>query len=108
MGTGYGALYSLMPLIITVIWGVENVGSNWGVVASVPALSALLWGNVYSSVYQWGAASSQAASKELLCHGSQCYVPTFFAMAASGCIGCVFLLLAWKGKDGWSHRGIVV
>ncbi|KAJ4307066.1 hypothetical protein N0V88_000441 [Collariella sp. IMI 366227] len=54
VGAGYGAVFSLTPIIITVIWGVENFATNWGIVAMFPALGATLWGTVYSAVYQRG------------------------------------------------------
>lgn len=111
IGTGYGALYSLTPLIITVIWGVENFGTNWGIVAMVPAAGATVWGTVYSMVYQSGAENSAVSHEgveELLCYGKQCYAITFWGMASSVLVGCGFWILAWKGRDGWSKRGIPV
>ncbi|EEP79813.1 conserved hypothetical protein [Uncinocarpus reesii 1704] len=52
VGFGYGAIFSLVPIIISVVWGVENFGTNWGIVAMVPALGATLWGMVYSAGYE--------------------------------------------------------
>jgi len=111
IGSGYGALFSLTPLIITVIWGVENFGTNWGIVAMVPAAGALVWGIVYSTVYQWAAEKSSYSSDaaaDVLCYGKQCYAPTFGAMAVSVAIGCGLWIWAWKGRGGWSRRGIAV
>ena len=109
IGSGYGALFSLTPLIISVIWGVENFGTNWGIVAMVPALGATLWGIVYSTVYQWGAEKSVVGlEQDVLCYGKQCYASSFWAMAVSAWVGCGLLVWAWKGRDGWSRRGIVV
>lgn len=31
VGAGYGALFSITPIIVTIIWGVENFGTNWGI-----------------------------------------------------------------------------
>ncbi|TVY51901.1 putative transporter mch1 [Lachnellula cervina] len=111
IGSGYGAIFSLTPLIITVIWGVENFGTNWGIVAMVPALGATVWGVVYSNVYQWAAtipSYSQDDAEDVLCYGKRCYASTFWAMAGSVWIGCGLLVYAWKGRDGWSRRGIAV
>lgn len=113
IGSGYGAIFSLTPLIITVIWGVENFGTNWGIVATVPALGATVWGVVYSTVYQWGAEKSASSNgvdpkEEILCYGKQCYATSFWAMAVSVWVGCGLLIWAWKGKNGWSQRGIAV
>jgi MFS family permease len=111
IGSGYGALFSLTPLIITVIWGVENFGTNWGIVAMVPALGATVWGIVYSTVYQWAAEKSSYSrdmAEDVLCYGKQCYAITFWAMAVSVWVGCGLWFWAWKGRDGWSRRGIAV
>lgn len=118
VGAGYGAVFSLTPIIITVIWGVENFGTNWGIVAMFPALGATFWGLVYSAVYQAGVVKSSpvdptdptapAADDGNHCYGTQCYAPTFWAMAGSVWLACVLVLVAWKGRNGWSQRGIVI
>jgi MFS family permease len=111
IGSGYGALFSLTPLIITVIWGVENFGTNWGIVAMVPALGALVCGIGYSAVYQWAAEKSSYSrntDEDVLCYGKQCYASTFWAMACSIAVGSGLWVLAWKGPNGWSRRGIAV
>ncbi|KAL2193537.1 major facilitator superfamily domain-containing protein [Corynascus similis CBS 632.67] len=125
VGAGYGAVFSLTPIIITVIWGVENFATNWGIVAMFPALGATLWGVVYSAVYQAAAGrrlqpvsslSSPPADSpgndgdtdDNLCYGQECYAPAFWAMAASVWVACALVLWAWKGKNGWAQRGVVV
>lgn len=113
VGAGYGAVFSLTPIIITVIWGVENFATNWGIVAMFPALGATVWGLVYSAVYQAGADRSDPPSEgegpqDNLCYGTECYAPAFWAMAASVWIACGLVLWAWKGRNGWAQRGIVV
>ncbi|KAH6679457.1 major facilitator superfamily domain-containing protein [Halenospora varia] len=111
IGSGYGAIFSLTPLIITIIWGVENFGTNWGIVAMVPAFGATVWGVVYSSVYQWASKRSsvrQDMDEEILCYGKLCYEGTFWGMAVSVWIGCGLWMWAWLGRDGWKRRGIAV
>ncbi|KAJ9149767.1 MFS monocarboxylic acid transporter [Pleurostoma richardsiae] len=113
VGAGYGATFSLTPIIVTVIWGVENFATNWGIIAMFPALGAALWGFVYSAVYQAGAEKSPAGGggepgEDILCYGTRCYAPAFWAMSASVWLACVLLVLAWKGKNGWTKRGIVI
>ncbi|KAI5201028.1 ARM repeat-containing protein [Aureobasidium subglaciale] len=62
VGAGYGAVFSLTPIITSVVWGVENFGTNWACVATVPALGATLWGLLYSAVYQYAANDNVEAS----------------------------------------------
>jgi MFS family permease len=115
IGSGYGAVFSLTPIIISVIWGVENFGTNWGIVAVVPALGATIWGLAYSTIYQRAAGYSwdgrniyrdiNNAVEDVLCYGKDCYASTFWAMAISVWIACAMWIWAWKG---WSKRGIAV
>ncbi|KAI0467851.1 major facilitator superfamily domain-containing protein [Xylaria cf. heliscus] len=112
IGAGYGAVFSLTPIIITMIWGVENFGTNFGIIALTPALGSVIWGIIYSAVYQAGARISamfeEGAGEEVFCYGKQCYAPTFWAMTVSIWIGASLIVLAWKGRNGWSSRGIVI
>lgn len=130
IGAGYGAVFSLTPIIVSVVWGVENFGTNWGVVATVPAAGATVWGLVYSGVYESGAKAGGGVIgsmmgglggvttnegvaivkevEDVLCHGTACYAPTFWAMAVSVWLACVMWIWAWRGKGGWLQRGIAV
>ena len=109
IGAGYGAVFSLTPIIISVVWGVENFGTNWGIVAMVPAAGAAVWGIIYSTVYENAAEGSPSSGAgDLLCSGQRCYQSTFWAMAASVWLACGFWLWAWRGPGGWYRRGIAV
>lgn len=110
VGAGYGAVFSLTPIIISVVWGVENFGTNWGIVAVVPALGAAVWGLVYSAVYQSAAEGGApvGGGQDALCYGSACYASTFWAMAASVWVACGLWLWAWRGPGGWARRGVAV
>ncbi|KAG5982024.1 putative monocarboxylate transporter mch1 [Claviceps digitariae] len=114
VGAGYGATFSLTPLIVTIIWGVENFATNFGIIGMMPALGSTFWGLVYSGVYQAGAKPSPVASAggedndNLFCYGKQCYSGTFWAEGACVLIACVLVFYAWKGKAGWQQRGIVI
>lgn len=111
VGTGYGAVFSLTPIIVSVVWGLENFGTNWGIVAMVPAAGATVWGVVYSAVYQWGARRNTrdvGGAGEALCYGKSCYEGTFWAMLACSWLACGLWAWAWRGRGGWVRRGVVV
>lgn len=112
IGAGYGAVFSLTPICVSVIWGVENFGTNWGIVATVPAIGATVWGLVYSGNYQWAAERSTESlgtpTEDILCYGAMCYAPTFWAMAGSVWLACGLWFWAWKGPGGWFRRGIAI
>ncbi|CAI7674984.1 unnamed protein product [Penicillium palitans] len=106
IGFGYGSAFSLAPIIISVVWGVENFATNWGIVAMMPAAGAALWGIVYSAAYQnvMDRGDSDGLS-DGQCHGWRCY--GFWAV---GCTVSVWIaVLAWLAAwRGWKRRGVVV
>jgi MFS family permease len=106
IGSGYGAIFSLTPIVVSVVWGVENFGTNWGILAMTPAAGATLWGAVYAAVYQSGANESEKG--DVLCHGKKCYAPTFWAMTISVWVAMGLWVYAWRGPGGWKRRGVAV
>lgn len=112
IGAGYGAVFSLTPIVVSVVWGVENFGTNWGILAMTPAAGATLWGAVYATVYQKAADSGEAGiekdPEDVLCHGKACYAPTFWAMTVSVWFAMGLFMWAWRGPGGWKRRGIAV
>ncbi|KAI1106766.1 putative transporter MCH1 [Jackrogersella minutella] len=113
IGAGYGAVFSLTPIIVTMIWGVENFGTNFGIIALTPALGSTMWGLIYSANYQAGARDSPSLTggsddDDVFCYGKQCYSSTFWAMSICIWVGSVMILFAWKGRGGWAKRGIVI
>jgi hypothetical protein len=136
VGAGYGAAFSLVPIVVSVVWGVENFGTNWGVVAIAPALGAMVFSAIYSTVYDRAGVKQRAGSlsprfrrpalggldfgamglaaagpvegMDTLCYGKECYATSFWIMAASVWVACGLWTWAWKGPRGWSRRGIAV
>ncbi|KAJ5705850.1 hypothetical protein N7536_001539 [Penicillium majusculum] len=106
IGFGYGSAFSLAPIIISVVWGVENFATNWGIVAMMPAAGAALWGIVYSAAYQNAMDRGDGDGlSDGQCHGWRCY--GFWAV---GCTVSVWVaVLAWLAAwRGWKRRGVVV
>ncbi|MCJ1480355.1 putative monocarboxylate transporter mch1 [Schaereria dolodes] len=125
VGTGYGAVFSLTPIIVSVVWGVQNFGTNWGIVAMMPAGGAAVWGAVYSAVYMAGAerigkgdgnrrgggdggGGGGGTLDDVLCYGNECYAATFWAMAVCSWVAVGLWGWAWRGKGGWLARGVAI
>lgn len=112
IGAGYGAVFSLTPIVVSVVWGVENFGTNWGILAMTPAAGATVWSAIYATVYQRGADGGepglQRDADDVLCYGRKCYAMTFWAMAASVWVAMGLWLWAWRGPGGWKKRAIAV
>jgi MFS family permease len=99
VGTGYGATFALVPIIISVVWGVENFGTNWGVVATVPAIGAGLWGLVYSACYE------RFSDERGACYGWGCYGGWAVGCTVAMGVAVGLWVVAWRG---WKRRGVVV
>ncbi|KAH7130674.1 MFS monocarboxylic acid transporter [Dendryphion nanum] len=112
IGAGYGAVFSLTPIVVSVVWGVENFGTNWGILAMTPAAGATVWGALYAYVYQKAAGTGEPGIErdpdDVLCYGKSCYAPTFWAMAVCVWIACGLWIYAWRGPGGWKRRGVAV
>ncbi|KAJ5745936.1 hypothetical protein N7520_011118 [Penicillium odoratum] len=104
VGFGYGSAFSLTPIIISVVWGVENFATNWGIVAMMPAIGAALWGVIYSAAYQ-NALEDGSGSADGQCHGWRCYGFWAVGCTVSVWVAIVAWLAAWRG---WKRRGVVV
>lgn len=103
IGTGYGASFSLVPIIIAVVWGVENFGTNWGIIAMFPAAGAAFWGMVYSVVYD--VASRKGDNEAGKCVGWECYGAWAVGSTVSVVVAIGFCGMAWWR---WEKRGVVV
>jgi hypothetical protein len=90
IGAGYGAVFALAPIVCSVVWGVENFGTNWGLLAVVPAFGATAWGLVYSAVYQAGASAAAASSLLLSSHPSTSAPPSSFSSFSSSAFFSTF------------------
>lgn len=100
VGVGYGSAFSLVPILISAVWGVENFGTNWGVVAMVPALGAAAWSLIYSRGYQDAMAPGESQ-----CRGWECYGFWAIGCTVSVWVAVVGWMFAWRG---WKRRGVVV
>lgn len=105
VGFGYGSAFSLTPIIISVVWGVENFATNWGIVAMMPAVGAALWGVIYSRAYQDALDGGSGNGPDGQCHGWLCYGFWAVGCTVSVWIALVAWLAAWRG---WKRRGVVV
>lgn len=100
-GIGYGAVFSLTPIIIGVVWGVQNFGTNWGIIAITPAVGGTVWGAMYSAIYEHGVRDGDAR----LCHGVGCYAATFWGMTICSWIAVGLWFRAWRA---WVREGIFI
>jgi len=112
LGLGYGASFSLVPIIISVVWGAENFATNWGFVAMMPAGGAAVWSVLYSVFYSRAAAGHgdvdgrlRLGLEEGECRGYRCYGYWAWGCMVSVGVAIVLWLFAWRT---WRRRDVVV
>ncbi|KZP24743.1 MFS general substrate transporter [Athelia psychrophila] len=99
VGTGitYGITFTVLPSIISSIWGLENLGRNFGIATYAPFIGT----PIFSYLYAFISASHAQESHGGVCKGTECWQSTFWisvgATLAALC-GSLTLWRKWKGK----------
>lgn len=102
MGAGYGAVFTLAPTVVSVVWGTKNFGTNWGIVCMTPAVGATAYGVLYAAVYDCHSGDDGG------CVGVGCYRGSFAVMAVGTGVAVGGWVWAWRGRGGWRGKGVVV
>jgi MFS family permease len=106
LGLGYGASFSLVPIIISVVWGVENFATNWGIVAMMPAGGAAVWSIVYSVAFSRASGRDPDTGLDKSeCKGYDCFGTWAWGCAVSVGVAIVLWCFAWKT---WRRRNVMV
>lgn len=97
IGTGiaYGAVFTALPGIVSSVWGLSNLGRNFGIITYAPFIGTPL----FSYLYAFIAASH--ATDGAVCKGTQCWKLTFgvTTVSAVGALAVsVVLWRRWKGR----------
>lgn len=97
IGTGiaYGGFFTALPGIISSVWGLQNLGRNFGVITYAPFLGTPFFSYLYAFV---AAAHSDDGG---VCIGLECWRLTFsvaIAAAATSMLASVVLWRRWKGR----------
>ena len=77
------------PGILSSIWGIQNIGRNFGVLALAPLLGT----PPFSFLYSYVAASHTDIG---ICEGIRCWQLTFWINAGSASIALGLSLLLWS------------
>ncbi|KIK97494.1 hypothetical protein PAXRUDRAFT_824887 [Paxillus rubicundulus Ve08.2h10] len=107
VGIAYGCTWTVLPSLISSVWGISNLGRNFGIMMYAPFLGSPVFSYLYAFV---AAAHSPAVEGGIggvgdgtaeLCMGPQCWLLTFEVSAVvttAACGATLYLWRAWKGK----------
>ncbi|KAF9001869.1 major facilitator superfamily domain-containing protein [Cyathus striatus] len=96
VGTGisYSAIFTVLPSIVSNIWGVQNLGRNFGLLMFAPFIGTPVFSYIYAFV-------ADSHSRGGVCEGQMCWRDTFWisTIAAGISFGIsVLLWVRWNGR----------
>ncbi|KAJ7156094.1 MFS general substrate transporter [Mycena crocata] len=96
VGTGiaYGATFTVLPSIITSVWGAQNAGRNFGIVVYAPLTGTTLFSYLYAFI------SAHHTPDGGYCQGPACWQATFWVSAVAQVAAILGGLVLWRGWKG--------
>ena len=101
IGAGYGGLFTVYPLIISVVWGNDNFATYWGCLATAPAVGSTAFGILYATMYDRATKRQDTQGDQNLCVGKNCFSGSTAWFGLSNLVGVVILLFAlsvWRRR----------
>ncbi|KAI6140801.1 MFS general substrate transporter [Pisolithus tinctorius] len=95
-GIAYGCVFTILPSLVSSIWGIHNLGRNYGILIYAPFLGT----PVFSYLYAFVAVEHTPADGGV-CMGVRCWRATFEVSgvaAALAFVATLWLWKAWRGK----------
>ncbi|KAF7304808.1 MFS general substrate transporter [Mycena kentingensis (nom. inval.)] len=89
-GIAYGATFTVLPSIISAIWGAKNQGRNFGIVVFAPLTGTTIFSYLFAFVVK------RNTSEDEICRGSGCWRITFGVAAALQLVAVALSLLLWR------------
>ncbi|KAJ7940748.1 MFS general substrate transporter [Mycena leptocephala] len=96
VGTGmaYGATFTVLPSIITSVWGTQNAGRNFGIVVYAPLTGTTIFSYLYAFIFAYHTPSGG------FCRGPSCWQTTFLISGGLQVVAIFWSLLLWRGWKG--------
>jgi len=98
VGTGivYGVTFTILPSIVSSIWGLSNLGRNFGIITYAPFIGTPIFSYLYAFI-----SADHTHEGRSVCEGVECWQTTFwigFAGALIAFCGSGILSCTWKGR----------
>ncbi|KIJ16691.1 hypothetical protein PAXINDRAFT_168186 [Paxillus involutus ATCC 200175] len=109
VGVAYGCTWTVLPSIVSSVWGISNLGRNFGIMMYAPFLGTPIFSYLYAfvaaahspvPVVEGGTGGAEDGAAEL-CRGPQCWLLTFevSAVVTAAAFGVtLYLWRVWKWK----------
>ncbi|KAI9574170.1 MFS general substrate transporter [Boletus coccyginus] len=103
-GFAYGCTFTVIPSLVSSIWGLANLGRNYGILTYAPFLGTPAFSYLYafiSAAHVPDPDTGSDSNQDGVCHGPACWTLTFEVSALAAALACgmsVYLWRAWKGR----------
>jgi len=97
VGISYGVTFTILPSLVSIIWGPSNLGRNFGMITYAPFIGTPL----FSYLYAFVSVGHRIGDQGSVCKGVECWRLTFFIgfVSALGALcGSGMLWRRWKGR----------
>ena len=96
IGTGiaYGSVFTALPGIVSSVWGLSNLGRNFGIITYAPFIGTPFFSYLYAFV-----SASHATDGEV-CKGTQCWRLTFAVTTIASLSAFVVSIVLWRRWKG--------
>lgn len=96
LGTGisYSATFTVIPSIISSIWGLKNMGRNFGIVMYAPFVGNPIFSYLYAFVSQSHTVG------EGICRGRECWQTTFRFTTMTSLLALIIATVLWRQWKG--------
>ncbi|PFH50680.1 hypothetical protein AMATHDRAFT_60672 [Amanita thiersii Skay4041] len=96
VGMSYGAVFTVLPSIVSAIWGIESFGRNFGLLMFAPFMGTPFFSYIYAFI-----AQSNKPADSNICYGRGCWQATFWighAVSLMAVSISITLWFRWKGR----------
>ncbi|KAI0035708.1 MFS general substrate transporter [Vararia minispora EC-137] len=92
-GTAYGVMFTVLPSILSAVWGADNLGRNFGIMSYAAFVGTPTFSYLYAFV-------AERHAERGVCTGVDCWTLTFWVVAGSVSASCLVSSLLWRRWRG--------
>ncbi|KAI9446421.1 MFS general substrate transporter [Lactarius indigo] len=93
-GAAYGITFTILPSIVSTIWGNRDFGRNFGIVTYAPFFGTPLFSYLYAFVSDHNNVGAG------VCTGIACWSSTFWVITGTTLLSCAASTLLWRRWAG--------
>ncbi|KAF8212358.1 MFS general substrate transporter, partial [Mycena galopus ATCC 62051] len=93
-GCAYGATFTILPSIISSVWGTRHAGENFGIVVYAPLIGTIIFSYLYAFITKYHTPGGG------FCQGVSCWQTTFWICAGLQVVATFWSIILWRRWKG--------